>query len=42
MKKITIGIPAYKATLTIDKLLSSILTQTISDNIAIIIANDFP
>ena len=42
MKKITVGIPVYKAKSTINKLLSSILIQTMSEEIAIILANDYP
>ena len=42
MKKITIGIPAYKAKNTINKLLSSLLMQSISEDISVIIANDYP
>lgn len=41
-KKITIGIPVYKAKNTIDKLLASVLVQTISNDVAIILANDYP
>ena len=42
MKKITIGIPAYKALNTLDKLLSSVLIQSMSDETTVIIANDNP
>lgn len=42
MKKITIGVPVYKAKETLDKLLSSILIQSISDDVEIILANDLP
>ena len=42
MKKLTVGVPVYKAKTTLDKLLSSILTQTISEDISIILANDYP
>ena len=42
MKKITVGIPVYKAKSTINKLLSSILIQTMSEEIAVILANDYP
>lgn len=42
MKKITIGVPVYKAKDTLDKLLSSILIQSIFEEITIILANDFP
>ena len=42
MKKITIGVPVYKAKTTINKLLASLLIQTMSDNISIVLANDFP
>lgn len=41
-KKITIGVPVYKAAETLDKLLASIMTQSISDDVAIILANDNP
>ena len=42
VKKITIGIPAYKAKSTIPTLLASVLTQSMSNDVAIIIANDLP
>lgn len=42
MKKITIGVPVYKAKTTINKLLASLLIQTMSDDISIVLANDFP
>ena len=42
MKKLTVGVPVYKAKTTLDKLLSSILIQTISEDISIILANDYP
>lgn len=42
MKKLTVGVPVYKAKSTINKLLASILIQTISDETAIILANDHP
>lgn len=42
MKKITVGVPVYKAKSTISKLLSSVLIQTICDDISIILANDHP
>lgn len=42
MKRITVGVPVYKAKDTLDKLLSSILMQTISDDVTIILANDYP
>lgn len=42
MKKITIGIPVYKAKGTINKLLASLLMQTMSNDIAVILANDYP
>lgn len=41
-KKITIGVPVYKAESTLDKLLASILTQSMSDDVAVILANDCP
>ena len=41
-KKITIGVPVYKAVATLDKLLASIMTQTISNDVAVILANDNP
>lgn len=43
MKKLTIGIPVYKAKSTIEKLLSSILIQTMDmKDIDIILSNDYP
>lgn len=42
MKKITVGVPTYHAHSTLSKLLSSIQTQTMSEDIAIILANDDP
>lgn len=42
MKKITIGVPTYHAKSTLPKLLSSIQTQTMSEEISIILANDDP
>ena len=43
MKKLTIGVPVYKAKPTIEKLLSSILIQTMdAKDIDIILANDYP
>ena len=42
MKKITIGVPTYHAHSTLPKLLSSLQTQTMSGDIAIILANDDP
>ena len=41
-KKITVGVPVYKATDTINKLLASVLIQTISEDVTIILANDLP
>lgn len=41
-KKITIGVPVYKAVATLDKLLASIMIQSISNDVAIILANDNP
>lgn len=41
-KKITIGVPVYKAVSTLDKLLASIMIQSISNDVAIILANDNP
>ena len=41
-KKITIGVPVYKAMATLDKLLASIMTQSISNDVAVILANDNP
>ena len=41
-KKITIGVPVYKAKSTLDKLLASVLTQSMSDEVAVILANDCP
>lgn len=42
MKKITIGVPTYHAHSTLPKLLSSLQTQTMSEDIVIILANDDP
>lgn len=42
MKKVTIGIPAYKAQPHICDCLASIQTQTIKDDISVIIASDNP
>lgn len=42
MKRITIGVPTFKAKSTIDKLLASVLIQSMSDDVAIILANDYP
>jgi glycosyltransferase involved in cell wall biosynthesis len=41
-KKITVGVPVYKAENTIDKLLASILIQSMSSEVSIILANDYP
>lgn len=41
-KKLTIGVPVYKAKSTIDKLLASVLFQTMSNDVSIILANDYP
>lgn len=41
-KKLTIGVPTYKAKSTIDKLLASVLTQSIYKEVSIILANDYP
>ena len=42
MKKLTIGVPVYKAKTTLDKLLASVLTQSICNDVSIILANDYP
>ena len=42
IKKLTVGIPVYKAESTIDKLLASVLTQSMSGDVAVILANDCP
>ena len=42
MKNLTVGVPVYKAKSTIDKLLSSVLIQSICDDVSIILANDYP
>lgn len=42
MKKLTVGVPVYKAKSTIDKLLASVLTQSIYSDVAVILANDYP
>ena len=42
MKKLTVGTPVYRAKSTIDKLLSSVLIQSICDDVSIILANDYP
>lgn len=41
-KKITIGVPVYKAVATLDKLLASIMIQSMSNDVEIILANDNP
>ena len=41
-KKLTVGVPVYKAKSTIDKLLASVLFQTMSDDVSVILANDYP
>lgn len=41
-KRITVGVPVYKAQSTLDKLLASVLTQSMSEDVAIILANDYP
>lgn len=41
-KKITVGVPVYKAQSTLDKLLASVLTQSMSEDVAVILANDYP
>ena len=35
MKKLTVGVPVYKAQATVDKLLASVLMQSIVDDVAI-------
>lgn len=42
MKKLTIGVPVYKAKTTLDKLLASVLTQSMCNDVSIILANDYP
>ncbi len=42
MKKITVGIPAYKAKGQIENCLASIQIQSIKEDIEVIIASDFP
>lgn len=42
MKKLTVGVPVYNAKQTLDKLLSSVLIQSICDDIVIVLANDYP
>ena len=42
MKKLTIGIPVYKAKETINQLLASILSQSIYEDISVILSNDYP
>lgn len=42
MKKLTVGVPVYRAKSTIDKLLSSVLIQSICNDVIIILANDYP
>lgn len=42
MKKLTIGVPVYKAKTTLDKLLASVLTQSMYKDVSIILANDYP
>ena len=41
-KKITIGVPVYKAKETVDKLLASVLIQSMCEDVTIILANDYP
>lgn len=41
-KKITIAVPVYKAVSTLDKLLASIMIQSMSNDVEIILANDNP
>ena len=41
-EEIDSGVPAFKAEKTLDKLLASVLTQSMSDQVAIVIANDYP
>lgn len=41
-KKLTVGVPVYKAKSTLNKLLSSVLTQSMSEDVSIILANDYP
>lgn len=41
MKNITVAVPVYKATNTIDKLLSSVLIQSAVEDISIILSNDW-
>jgi len=40
--KITVGVPVYKAEGTLDKLLASVLIQSMSSDVTVILANDFP
>lgn len=42
MKKLTIGVPVYKAKSTLDKLLASVLIQSMYNDVSIILANDYP
>jgi len=42
MKRLTVGVPTYKAKSTLDKLLASILMQSMVDDVAIVLANDYP
>ena len=42
MKKLTVGIPAYKAKKTINECLASVLIQTAKDEVSVVIASDLP
>lgn len=42
MKKMTIGVPVYKAKSTLDKLIASVAIQSLSADVAIILALDCP
>lgn len=42
MKRVTVGIPAYKAKEHIESALASIMIQTVKDDIAVVIASDSP
>jgi glycosyltransferase involved in cell wall biosynthesis len=41
-KKLTVGVPVYRAESTLDKLLASVLTQSMNEDVAIVLANDDP
>ena len=42
MKTITIAVPTYKAKSTLPTLLASVLTQSLVNDVSVILANDWP